>query len=108
MVKEDKKNKAYTKQLSRKFVNKRDGSSKWECLQTGRKGSIVDALMDNSYAIWTPKREFHLGAHIMNDLSYKSTTNTTPPNCVVQPLLEVVAAKDIKKGEELFLSYNRL
>ena len=63
--------------------------------------------MNDQFSRWTPKRDFHLGAHIMNDLDINNSSNTIPPNCVVQPLLEVLTTRDIKKDEELFISDNR-
>ena len=42
----------------------------------------------------------------MNDQNFGKTTVDVQPNCVVQPLLEIVTCADIKYGEELLISYN--
>ena len=57
-----------------------------------------------------------LGAHLMNDPNFKLTSSDKAkidsdkskiePNCLVQPLLEIITAKDIEIDEELLLSYN--
>ena len=45
--------------------------------------------------------------HIMNDSTFGKTTVDVQPNCVVQPLLEIVTCVGIKNGEELLIRYNR-
>ena len=94
-------------EMSRKIVRKRNGDKKWEPIRRGGKKCIMDALMSDSYHKWNPLLDFHLGGHLMNDLDFDTPSNTTPPNCIVQPLMEVVTARDVKKDEELFISYNR-
>ena len=101
------KNKITTTNGECKFVKKRNGDTYWDRTRTARAPFIIDALMSEAYSQWTTKRELHLGAHLLNDLDYNTPSNTTPPNCIVQPLLEVVTARDVKKGEELYISYNR-
>ena len=107
LVKENNKQRCYLMEMSRKFVKKRNGDTYWDRTRTARAPFIIDALMSESYSQWNTKRELHLGAHLLNDLDYNTPSNTTPPNCIVQPLLEVVTARDVKKGEELYISYNR-
>ena len=51
--------------------------------------------------------DYHLGAHLLNNPNFGMIKETIKPNCVVQPLLELYTLKNVQKGEELFISYNR-
>ena len=72
--------------------------------------------MSDRYIMWTHKREMLLGAHLMNDPNFKLTSSDKvkfdsdkseiEPNCLVQPLLEIITVKDIEIDEKLLLSYN--
>ena len=104
----------YIMQLTSRFVKKHNQKDKWEKIKKDRPKLIVDALMSDTFNIWTTKREIFLGAHLMNDPDFKSkkkdkNTNDSieKGNCIVQPLLEVVTGRDIEIDDELTINYNR-
>ena len=66
-----------------------------------------DGSSSDNYHKWTAKRQFYLGAHLMNNFNYKNTGAEVQFNCVVQPLFKVVTSKNISKGAELYIGYNQ-
>ena len=72
----------------------------WEKVRKGCASLIINALSKDGFRKWTPKRDFFLGAHLMNDLNFKNTGDVIPSNCVVQPMLEVVTTQKIQKNCE--------
>ena len=81
-------------------------------MRKGRPVQIIDALMSDRYNNWTKNRDFLLGAHLMNDPSFKypstikdkinltdgssegidshssdSDKSVEMPNCVIRPLI---------------------
>ena len=73
------------------------------------------------YITWTKHRDMFLGAHSMNDPNFKisstvknksdsdesaSDKSIIQPNCVIQPFLEVITARDIEINEGLLIGYN--
>ena len=107
VVKDNKKKRSYMIQQNYKFVKGKANNNRWEKVRKGRSPTIIDGLTHDSFQKWTNKREFFLGAHMLNDLNFKNKGDIIPCNCVVQPMLEVVTNHAIDKDSELFINYNR-
>ena len=88
------------------FVNKRNKINQWERRKKSRPPKYIDALMDDTHNKWTPEKEFHMGAHLINDPDYATASKHIKVNCVVNKLMELYTITDIKKNNELFINYN--
>ena len=106
-VKVNNPKRTYTMQLNYPYVMGSNNLGRWEKVRKGRAALIIDALSEDNFKKWTPKRDFFLGAHTLNDLNFKNSGEVIPSNCVVQPMLEIVTTHTIPKDSDFFLNYNR-
>ena len=106
VVQDNSKKRSYVIQQNYKYVKGKNGNNRWEKIRKDRKPTFIDGLTQDSFHKWTNKREFYLGAHMLNDLNYNRTGDTICCNCVIQPMLEVVTKQAIDKDSELFINYN--
>ena len=91
-------------QFNRKYVECKNGNGKWDKLRKNHPPLIIDGLSNNTYSKWTVKRDFYLGAHMLNDLIFRNTGDQLAYNFVVRPLLKVVTIETTRKDSELFIN----
>ena len=96
-------------------MHKKDGNDKWEVFRKGKPHQLADGLTKDHFITWTHNREMLLRAHLMNDPNFKefsnkkqdgdTNKNMIEPNCVVQPLLEIVTSGEIEIDEDSIIRF---
>ena len=72
VVQENNKKRGYIIQQNYKFVKGKEQHNRWGEIRKGRRPTIIDGLTQDCFQKWTNKREFFLGAHLLNDLNFKN------------------------------------
>ena len=116
---------------------KKNGNGMWQSVKKNGHGLVIDALMFDKDSKWTENKDLFLGGHLLNDPNFNISSlnvnidtddndsnlekvssnqrndpgddesNKIVPNCIVQPMLEIVTDRDVNVHEELLICYNR-